>query len=242
MAVQGSVIGWVADHRRHHAFADREGDPHSPWLFGTSPSALAARVLARAHGLAASAATSTNADPFRPRPRSPTATSARSTAYFPLWIALSLALPAVLGGLISWSWWGALTAFFWAGLVRVALLHHVTWSVNSICHMIGDAPVRQPRQGRQLLAAGHPVHGRVVAQLPPRRPDLRPPRRAARPDRHLRPGHLDLREASAGPPTSAGPEPNALPPNGFKPAAAGRRTRTAVPRPRPSAGIPAPAR
>jgi stearoyl-CoA desaturase (delta-9 desaturase) len=49
-------------------------------------------------------------------------------------------LPAVLGGLITMSWWGALTAFFWASLVRVALLHHVTWSVNSICHLIGDRP------------------------------------------------------------------------------------------------------
>jgi stearoyl-CoA desaturase (delta-9 desaturase) len=45
-----------------------------------------------------------------------------------------------LGGLITWSWWGALTAFFWAGLVRVSFLHHVTWSINSICHMIGDRP------------------------------------------------------------------------------------------------------
>jgi stearoyl-CoA desaturase (delta-9 desaturase) len=52
----------------------------------------------------------------------------------------SLMLPALLGGLISWSWWGALTAFFWASLVRVAVLHHVTWSTNSICHMIGERP------------------------------------------------------------------------------------------------------
>ena len=48
--------------------------------------------------------------------------------------------PAVLGGLISWSWWGVLTGFFWASLVRVAVLHQVTWSVNSICHMIGNRP------------------------------------------------------------------------------------------------------
>ena len=49
-------------------------------------------------------------------------------------------VPAVVGGLVTWSWWGALTGFFWAGVVRVAFLHHVTWSVNSICHMIGDRP------------------------------------------------------------------------------------------------------
>jgi stearoyl-CoA desaturase (delta-9 desaturase) len=60
--------------------------------------------------------------------------------YFWLWITLSLALPAILGGLISWSWWGVVTAFFWAGLVRIAFLHHVTWSVNSVCHLIGERP------------------------------------------------------------------------------------------------------
>ncbi|MDT7554405.1 MAG: hypothetical protein QOI16_2941, partial [Pseudonocardiales bacterium] len=59
---------------------------------------------------------------------------------FPLWSALSLLLPAAAGGLLTWSWWGALTAFFWAGFVRIGVLHHVTWSVNSICHMIGNRP------------------------------------------------------------------------------------------------------
>ena len=54
--------------------------------------------------------------------------------------AATLLVPAVLGGLLTWSWWGALTAFFWAGLVRVGVLQHVTWSVNSICHMIGTRP------------------------------------------------------------------------------------------------------
>ena len=49
-------------------------------------------------------------------------------------------MPALIGGLVSGTWWGALTALFWAGLVRVAVLHHVTWSINSICHMVGDRP------------------------------------------------------------------------------------------------------
>ena len=64
----------------------------------------------------------------------------RVNRQFPGWTTLSLLAPAVLGGLLSWSWWGALTAFFWAGLVRVGVLHHVTWSVNSICHMLGTRP------------------------------------------------------------------------------------------------------
>ncbi len=64
----------------------------------------------------------------------------RVSRLFWLWTLLSLLAPALLGGLITWSWQGALTAFFWGSLVRVALLHHVTWSINSICHAIGNRP------------------------------------------------------------------------------------------------------
>jgi stearoyl-CoA desaturase (delta-9 desaturase) len=64
----------------------------------------------------------------------------RVDVLFPLLVAVSMISPAILGGLITWSWQGALTAFFWAGLVRVGLLHHVTWSINSVCHVFGDRP------------------------------------------------------------------------------------------------------
>jgi stearoyl-CoA desaturase (delta-9 desaturase) len=138
MAVQGSVIFWVASHRRHHAFADREGDPHSPWLFGTSPSALL-RGFWHAHMGWMFAREVTNADRFAPDLVADSDLRLVSR-FFWLWITLSLALPAVLGGLLTWSWWGGVTAFFWAGLVRIAFLHHVSWSVNSICHLIGERP------------------------------------------------------------------------------------------------------
>ncbi|GAA5166409.1 MULTISPECIES: acyl-CoA desaturase [Amycolatopsis] len=138
MAVQGSVIFWVASHRRHHAFADREGDPHSPWLFGTSPGALL-RGFWHAHMGWMFQREVTNYDRFAPDLVADPALRVVNR-YFWLWITLSLALPAALGGLLSWSWQGAVTAFFWAGLVRIAFLHHVTWSVNSICHMVGDRP------------------------------------------------------------------------------------------------------
>ncbi|MEU4247572.1 fatty acid desaturase [Amycolatopsis sp. NPDC026612] len=138
MAVQGSVIFWVASHRRHHAFADREGDPHSPWLFGTSPSALL-RGFWHAHMGWMFGREVTNADRFAPDlVADPDVRWVNR--YFWLWITLSMALPAILGGLITWSWWGVVTAFFWAGLVRIAFLHHVTWSVNSVCHLIGERP------------------------------------------------------------------------------------------------------
>jgi stearoyl-CoA desaturase (delta-9 desaturase) len=138
LAVQGAVTEWVADHRRHHAFSDREGDPHSPWLFGTSPAALA-KGFWHAHMGWVFGGEKTNAARFAPDLLADADIRAVDRL-FPLLTTISLALPAVLGGLISWSWWGALTGFFWAGLVRVSFSHHVTWSVNSICHMIGSRP------------------------------------------------------------------------------------------------------
>ncbi|WP_434453213.1 acyl-CoA desaturase [Lentzea sp. E54] len=137
-AMQGPIIGWVADHRRHHAYADREGDPHSPWLFGTSARALA-KGFWHAHMGWMFRREQTNAARFAPDLLADPDIQ-RVNRLFPALTAVTLLAPALAGGLITWSWWGALTAFFWAGLVRVALLHHVTWSVNSICHMIGDRP------------------------------------------------------------------------------------------------------
>jgi stearoyl-CoA desaturase (delta-9 desaturase) len=138
LAAQGPVIEWVADHRRHHAFSDREGDPHSPWLFGTSPVALA-RGFWHAHLGWLFGRDKTNVARFAP---DLSADSGIRTVdrLFPVWVACTVLIPTVIGGLVTWSWWGALTAFLWAGLARISLQHHVTWSVNSICHMIGSRP------------------------------------------------------------------------------------------------------
>ena len=138
LAAQGSVIGWVADHRRHHAFSDREGDPHSPWLFGTSPVALA-RGFWHAHMGWLFGRDKTNIERFAPDLAADRDIQ-MVDRLFPLWVSLSVLLPAALGGLLTMSWWGVLTGFLWAGLARVAFQHHVTWSVNSVCHMIGDRP------------------------------------------------------------------------------------------------------
>jgi stearoyl-CoA desaturase (Delta-9 desaturase) len=137
-AFQGPVITWVADHRRHHAFTDKEGDPHSPWLFGTGPVAVA-RGFWHAHF-----GWMVNHDRTNPARFAPDLLAdpdvVRVDRHFPVWTALSLAAPAMIGGAVSWSWWGAATAFFWAGLVRIGVQHHITWSINSICHMVGTRP------------------------------------------------------------------------------------------------------
>jgi stearoyl-CoA desaturase (Delta-9 desaturase) len=140
LASQGSVIAWVADHRRHHAFSDREGDPHSPWLFGTSPAAIA-KGFWHAHMGWLFERDQTNHERFAPDLLADDDIRLLDKAFIPLTV-VTMGLPGVLGGFITWSVWGGVTALFWAGFVRIAFLHHVTWSVNSICHMVGSRPFK----------------------------------------------------------------------------------------------------
>ena len=140
MAIQGPVIRWVADHRKHHKFSDREGDPHSPWRYGdTVPALIKGLFYAHMGWLFDTEQTSQ-------RQYAPDLLKDRDivkiSRMFPWFVFASLVLPAVAGGLWTMSWQGAFTAFFWASLVRVGVLHHVTWSINSICHAVGDRPFK----------------------------------------------------------------------------------------------------
>jgi stearoyl-CoA desaturase (delta-9 desaturase) len=161
LAIEGPVIRWVADHRRHHAFSDRDGDPHSPWRYGETVPALA-RGLYHAHMGWLFDVEQTNQRRYTPDLLKDDDVR-RISRLFPLWVAVSLALPLLLGGLLTWSWQGALTAFFWGSLVRIGLLHHVTWSINSICHTIGERPFKsRDRSGNvwwlALLSFGESWH------------------------------------------------------------------------------------
>jgi len=138
LAIEGPAIRWVADHRKHHKFSDKEGDPHSPWRYGETVPALI-KGLWHAHMGWLFDVEQTSQRQYAPDLLNDPDIVKVSRA-FPLLAAASLAIPPVLGGLMTWSWQGALTAFFWAGLVRVGLLHHVTWSINSICHAMGERP------------------------------------------------------------------------------------------------------
>ncbi|MEV8032332.1 acyl-CoA desaturase [Streptomyces sp. NPDC086182] len=140
MSFQGDVIGWVAIHRRHHAFTDRPGDPHSPYRYGTSVRGQL-RGLVDAHVGWLFRNDPTSAARYAPDLVVDRDIRAVSRA-FPALCVLTLVLPLVAGGLIGGTWTSALTALLWAGLVRIALLHHVTWSVNSLCHVIGERPFR----------------------------------------------------------------------------------------------------
>ena len=138
----------------------------------------------------------------------------RISPAFPDLVAVSLLLPAVVGGLVDVLAGRASPRSSGARWSASRLLHHVTWSINSICHAIGERRSSRRDQLRQRVVAGDPVVRRVLAQPPPRRPDLRPPRRAQGPDRHQRPDHLDLREARLGLRRALAEAPSGSPPAG----------------------------
>jgi stearoyl-CoA desaturase (delta-9 desaturase) len=135
LALEGPVLTWVADHRRHHKYSDKEGDPHSPWRYGTDWKALT-KGLGFAHMGWMFDPNKTSQEKFCPDWLADEDIR-KVSKLFPWLVAASMLAPALIGGLWAWSWEGAVTAFFWASLVRVAFLHHVTWSINSICHTFG---------------------------------------------------------------------------------------------------------
>lgn len=137
MAVQGPVTQWVADHRKHHAHTDQEGDPHSPhghgggvkgalkglwyahlgWLFDRAGQAAHERYARDLHE-----------DPGM----------RRINRLFPLWALVGVLIPFGIGYAVDGTLGGALTAALWGGAVRIFLLHHVTWAINSVCHFFGS--------------------------------------------------------------------------------------------------------
>ena len=146
MSFEGDAIGWVAIHRRHHAFTDRPGDPHSPYRYGTS---LAGQLRGLAHAHAGWLLRDDPSPPARYAPDMLADPAMRMISRsFPFWCAVSLALPFAAGWVIGGTWHAALAALLWAGLVRVALLQHITWSVNSLCHVFGTRPFTTRRHDR----------------------------------------------------------------------------------------------
>lgn len=148
MSVEGAPIRWVADHRRHHQFSDLEGDPHSPWRFGESTKGLF-KGMVWAHVGWLFERDNSNARRFAPDLIRDKDIRKIQQNFVPIML-FSLFGPAVIGGLVTWSWWGAVTAYFWASLVRIALVHHVTWSINSVCHVIGEQPYRSNDKARNF--------------------------------------------------------------------------------------------
>ena len=138
MAGQGPVLFWVALHRRHHKHSDKPGDPHSPHLEG---SGLRGWIKGFWHSHVGWMLVPQARNWWRNVPdllRDPLLTRINRT-YF-LWLGLGLLIPAVVEGVWTHSWSGAMRGLLWGGLVRLFLVHHITWSINSICHLFGRRP------------------------------------------------------------------------------------------------------
>jgi stearoyl-CoA desaturase (Delta-9 desaturase) len=137
MAVQGPVINWVADHRKHHAHTDEEGDPHSPHVGQGKGIKGAVRGLLHAH-VGWLLTEQGRADYKRyARDLIEDRGMRRINKRFPWLVLAGLLLPAAAGWIITGRFTGALTGLLWGGLVRIFLLHHITWSINSVCHFFG---------------------------------------------------------------------------------------------------------
>jgi len=161
MAVQGPMLKWVAMHRRHHQYSDTPADPHTPHGHGRSLLGLL-RGFWHSHIGWFFDPDPPDLDRYVKDLRASPALRLASRL-FPLWVALGLVLPAVLGGLLTQSWAGVWTGLIWGGLVRLFLVHHVTWSVNSACHLWGFRPFQSDDESRNnfvfgILALGEGWH------------------------------------------------------------------------------------
>jgi len=162
-SVEGPVIEWVATHRKHHNFSDRPGDPHSPHVDQEAGWRGALRGLVHAHvGWM-----------FRGKDMANPARYAKDlladrdlrviSRLFPLWVVLGLAVPFGLGFALTGTLVGGLTGLLWGGAVRILVLHHATFCINSLCHFFGRRPFATGDESRNLawlapLAFGEAWH------------------------------------------------------------------------------------
>ena len=152
MAVEGPILKWVAQHRRHHQHSDEPGDPHSPHLHGEGAWEML-KGLWHSHVGWVLTRDSTELDKYIGDLRRDRMVRAMSRL-FPLWVIVSLVLPAAIGGLITMSWGGVWMGFVWGGLTRIFIVHHVTWSINSVCHIWGSRPFKSDDESRNNAVCG----------------------------------------------------------------------------------------
>jgi stearoyl-CoA desaturase (delta-9 desaturase) len=148
--VEGPVIEWVATHRRHHCYSDRPGDPHSPHTEQGAGWSGALRGLVHAH-VGWMFRGKDMANPHRYASDLLADRDMRIISRtFPLWVVVGLTIPFGLGVALTGSIEGGLTGLLWGGAVRILLLHHATFSINSLCHFFGRQPFATGDESRNL--------------------------------------------------------------------------------------------
>jgi stearoyl-CoA desaturase (delta-9 desaturase) len=158
-AVEGPVIEWVANHRKHHQFSDQPGDPHSPHVDHASGWRGALGGLFHAHvGWILGGDALANEQRYaKDLLADPVVRFVDRT--FVLWVALGFAFPFALGFALTGTLAGGLTALLWGGAVRMLLLHHATFSINSLCHFFGKRSFATGDESRNLLWLSLPTLG-----------------------------------------------------------------------------------
>jgi len=157
MAAQGPIIFWTAVHRRHHSYSDRDGDPHSPHLHGEGAVEIL-KGLWHSHMGWLFNHELTDWGTYVRDLLHDRLVFKLNRLYF-LWIALGLLLPAAAEGMITLSWLGAARGFLWGGLIRVLVVHHSTWSINSVCHVFGSQPYQVKDHSTNNVVLAIPTFG-----------------------------------------------------------------------------------
>jgi stearoyl-CoA desaturase (Delta-9 desaturase) len=149
-AIEGPVTAWVADHRKHHTFADEDGDPHSPHVGHGGGLRGTLRGLFHAHvgWLFVHDQRGKKERYARDLLDDPVVRAVDRT--FVLWVTVGLVVPMVLGFLLGGTLTAALTGLLWGGLIRMLVVHHVTYSINSLCHVFGRRAFDTPDESRNL--------------------------------------------------------------------------------------------
>jgi stearoyl-CoA desaturase (delta-9 desaturase) len=159
LAVQGSVIAWVADHRKHHAHTDKEGDPHSPHVgHGDGIRGVFAGLWHAHTGWLMSEHGRADWRKYAPDLFEDDGMRFINRHFVALVIA-TLAVPALAGFLLTGTLLGAATGLLWGGLVRVFFVHHVTWSINSVCHFMGTRRFETDDESRNVFWLALPSLG-----------------------------------------------------------------------------------
>jgi stearoyl-CoA desaturase (delta-9 desaturase) len=150
MAVEGPILAWVADHRKHHQFSDQHGDPHSPHLMEGEGFVAALKNLFHAHvGWLFVAEGRAEIQKYVPDLLAERGLRIIHKL-FGVWLAISLIVPGLVGYFLVGNWRGALTGVLWGGAIRIFLLHHVTFSINSICHFWGRRNFKSSDESRNV--------------------------------------------------------------------------------------------
>ena len=152
MSMQGPLFRWVATHRMHHRFSDQANDPHSPHRFGGGFFGVLAGWWHAHVGWVFGPQLTDLRRYVRDLQRDRLLRVV--SRLFGVWVFLGLLAPTIVGGLLTGTWKGALLGFLWGGLVRIFLVHHVTWSINSICHLWGQRSYPSKDESRNNFLCG----------------------------------------------------------------------------------------